>query len=43
MGRKEGVVNVKAPVKCVICELGVHEECYYTVLVIKEGVVLDLS
>ena len=43
IGRKEGVVNVKAPVKCVTCELGMHEECYYTLHEIKEGVVLDLS
>ena len=43
IGRKAGVKDVKAPVKCLTCEVGLHEECYYTFHAIKEGVVLDLS
>ena len=44
IGHKEGVVkNVKAPVKCITCNVGMHEECYYTFYEMKEGVVLDLT
>jgi len=43
VGRKEGVVHVKAPVKCATCKVGLHEECYFTYHEIMEGVVLDLG
>ena len=42
LGRKEGVVNVKAPIKCLQCGVGLHKECYYTYHQLQEGVVLDL-
>ena len=35
--------NVREPVKCLACEVGLHEECYYTFHEIKEGVVLDVT
>ena len=43
LGRKEGVTNVKAPIKCLQCGVGLHEECYYTYHQLREGVVLDLA
>ena len=43
IGRKEGVVHVKAPVKWATCKVGLHEECYYTYHEITEGVILDLA
>ena len=43
LGWNEGMVNVKAPVKCLQCDVGLHEEFYYTYHNIREGVVLDLG
>ena len=43
LGRKQGVVNVNAPIKCLTCDLGMHEECYYTYHKVREGVVLALA
>ena len=34
---------MKAPVKCVKCKVGLHEECYYTYHEITEGVIQDLT
>ena len=42
LGRNQGVTNVKAPIKCLQCGVGLHEECYYTYHQLREGVVLDL-
>ena len=42
MGRKQGVVNVKAPVIREDVILGMQEECYYSSHKIRKGVI-DLA
>ena len=37
------MVNATAPIKCVKCDLGMHEDCYSSYHKVREGVVLDLT
>ena len=34
---------MKAPINCMQCDVGLHEEYYYTYHEIREGIVLDLA
>ena len=43
LGRKQGVVHVKAPIKCAMCDVGQHEECYNAYHQMREGVILNLA